>query len=70
MSGDRPTKESLQRGMTVEVEQTGADNADGTEPITGEVRQVLTDEHSHPEGIEVELQSGVTGRVVRVAPDE
>jgi uncharacterized repeat protein (TIGR03833 family) len=34
------------------------------------VSTVLTDEHSHPGGIEVELESGVVGRVEQTDPEE
>ena len=70
MAGERPTRDELQRGMTVEIEQTGAENADDAPPIRGDIQQILDDEHSEPGGIEVKLESGVTGRVRRIAPDE
>lgn len=58
---DRPTRDEISPGMTVTVVQEQANNPG--EPLVGDVRHVITDEHSHPEGIEVELESGVTGRV-------
>lgn len=54
--------------MTVEVVQT-QENNDG-EPLIGDVRQIVTDENIHPEGVKVELESGVTGRVTEIRPEE
>ena len=53
--------------MTVEVEQEQENNAG--EPLIGDVRVILTDEHSHSRGIEVELESGVVGRVKEIHPE-
>ena len=53
--------------MTVTVEQT-QENDEG-EPIVGDVRQIVTGEHSHPGGIEVELESGVRGRVKAIGEE-
>jgi uncharacterized repeat protein (TIGR03833 family) len=33
------------------------------------VSNVLTDEHTHPGGIEVELESGAVGRVEQTDPE-
>ncbi|MFH5798665.1 DUF2196 domain-containing protein [Haladaptatus sp. CMAA 1911] len=70
MSADTPTREELRRGMTVEIEQTNAENADEAEPLRGDIAKVLSEEHSEPGGVKVELESGITGRVKRIAPDE
>lgn len=70
MSVDRPTREDLSRGMTVEIEQTNAENADEAKPLRGEIAKVLSEEHTEPGGVKVQLQSGITGRVKRIAPDE
>ncbi|KZN26444.1 MULTISPECIES: DUF2196 domain-containing protein [unclassified Haladaptatus] len=70
MSVDRPTREDLSRGMTVEIEQTNAENADEAEPLRGEIAKVLSEEHTEPGGVKVQLQSGITGRVKRIAPNE
>lgn len=67
MPTDRPTRDELAPGMTVTVEQEQANNEG--EPIVGDVRRVLTEEHSHPGGIEVELESGVTGRVKAIGEE-
>lgn len=64
----RPTRDDLTQGMTVAVEQDQENN--DSEPIIGDIRQIITDERTHPGGIEVKLESGVTGRVVEVRPDE
>ncbi len=56
--------------MTVEIEQTDADNADDVDPLVGDIVRFLSDEHTQPGGVEVELESGVTGHVNRVAPDK
>lgn len=53
--------------MTVEVQQDEENN--DRDPIIGDIRVILTDEHSHPRGIEVKLESGVVGRVKEVAPE-
>lgn len=68
MGADLPTRDEIRRGMTVEVQQEQENNPG--EPLIGDVRMVLTEEHSHPEGIKVELQSGVVGRVKEINPDE
>lgn len=67
MSGDRPTRDDLARGTTVAVDQPDEDEG---EPIIGDVRRIITDEHTTPGGITVELESGVTGRVLQTDPDE
>ena len=67
MSGDQPTREDLQKRMTVKIEQTNADNED---LLVGEIMRFLSDDHTQPGGVEVELESGVTGRVQRIAPDK
>lgn len=69
MSVDTPTREELRRGMTVEIEQTNAENADEAEPLRGDIAEILSEEHSEPGGVKVELESGITGRVKRIAPD-
>lgn len=63
MSADRPTRDELVQGMTVEIEQENGDR------IVGEVGAVLSDERTHPEGILVKLKSGVRGRVKRIGPE-
>ncbi|WP_458205104.1 DUF2196 domain-containing protein [Haladaptatus sp. NG-SE-30] len=70
MSADRPSKEELRRGMTVEIEQTNAENAGDAPPLRGDIAKVLSEEETEPGGVKVELESGVTGRVTRIAPDE
>ena len=37
MSVDTPTREELRRGMTVEIEQTNAENANEAEPLRGDI---------------------------------
>jgi uncharacterized repeat protein (TIGR03833 family) len=64
---DRPTRDEIEPGLTVTVEQE-QENNEG-EPLVGEVRQVLTEEHSHPGGVQVELESGVTGRVKAIGEE-
>ncbi|WP_435066629.1 DUF2196 domain-containing protein [Haloplanus sp. C73] len=59
---DTPNKAALERGMTVVVDQTGADE----DELIGEVGAVLEDESTHPDGVLVKLKSGVTGRVKRI----
>lgn len=65
MSSERPNRENLRRGMMVEIEQSNADNA---EPIRGEIQNVLEDDS--PKGAKVKLESGATGWVQSVVPDE
>jgi uncharacterized protein YwbE len=65
VSGNRPSEEELRQGITVEIEQSNADNAD---PIRGEIRAVI-DEGESPQGVKVELESGVTGYVERVVTE-
>jgi uncharacterized protein YwbE len=65
VSGNRPSEEELRQGITVEIEQSNADNAD---PIRGEIRAVI-DEGERPQGVKVELESGVTGYVERVVTE-
>ncbi|WP_049970679.1 DUF2196 domain-containing protein [Haladaptatus cibarius] len=69
MSADRPTREELRRGMSVEIEQTNAENADEAGPIQGNIAKILSDEHTEPGGVKVELESGITGRVKSVVPE-
>ena len=66
MAADQPNRDDLRRGMTVRVQQEQDNNAG--EPLVGDIRVILTDEHSHPQGIKVELESGVVGRVKEVDP--
>lgn len=68
MSSDRPTCDQLRQGMTVEIVQDADNNAG--EPLVGDIHSILTEKHSHPEGIEVRLESGVVGRVQRIATGE
>ncbi|WP_458190440.1 DUF2196 domain-containing protein [Haladaptatus sp. NG-WS-4] len=70
MSANRPTREELRRGMTVEIEQMNAENADDAPPLRGDIAKILSEGETDPGGVKVELESGVTGRVTRVAPDE
>lgn len=63
MSADLPTRDELQKGLTVEIEQENGDR------IIGEVGAVLADERTHPEGILVKLKSGIQGRVKRIGPE-
>ncbi|WP_459190711.1 DUF2196 domain-containing protein [Halosimplex sp. J119] len=67
MSSERPSRDDLQRGMTVEVVQDQPNN--DSDPIVGDIRTIVTDDRTHPGGIKVKLQSGVTGRVLSIAPD-
>lgn len=67
MAADLPTRDDLRTGMTVEVEQEQENNS--SEPLVGDIRMIRTDEHSHPRGIEVELESGVVGRVKSIHPE-
>jgi len=64
MAGELPTRNELQRGITVEIEQEGGDR------IVGEVGAVLSEERTHPEGILVKLKSGARGRVKRIGQAE
>ncbi|MFB6165740.1 MAG: DUF2196 domain-containing protein [Haloarculaceae archaeon] len=68
MADDLPTRESLMEGMTVEIVQEQENNAG--EPLIGDIQTVITEENTHPQGIKVTLQSGATGRVKEIAPDE
>lgn len=68
MSSNFPTRQELRRGMTVRVVQE-QDNNDG-EPLIGDIRQIITEEQTHPRGIKVELESDVTGRVKEVVTPE
>lgn len=68
MSGDRPTRDQLRQGVTVEIEQDQEENPG--EPLIGDVHSIITEEHSHPEGIKVRLESGAVGRVRRLATGE
>lgn len=67
MSADRPTRDDLRRGMTVEIDQEGSEN---DQPLRGDIRVILSDERTEPGGIKVKLESGVVGRVRRIAPEE
>ncbi|WP_435177760.1 DUF2196 domain-containing protein [Halorussus sp. AFM4] len=69
-TGDRPSDDELRPGMMVEIEQSNAENAPDAEGIMGEIQTVLQDDDASVEGAKVKLQSGVTGYVKRVAPDE
>lgn len=53
--------------MTVRIVQDDPNN-DG-EPLVGEVGAILTDERTHPSGIEVKLKNGAVGRVIDVVAD-
>ena len=68
MSGERPTRDELRQGVTVEIVQDQEENPG--EPLIGDVHSIITEEHSHPEGIKVRLESGVVGRVQRIATGE
>ena len=68
MAADIPTRDEIRQGVTVRVEQDQENNSG--EPLVGDVRMILTDEHTHPRGIKVELESGVTGRVKEIDPEE
>ena len=68
MSGERPTRDDLRQGVTVEIVQDQEENSG--EPLIGDVHSILTEEHTHPEGIKVRLESGVVGRVQRIATGE
>ncbi|GAA5042058.1 DUF2196 domain-containing protein [Haladaptatus pallidirubidus] len=69
MSVDRPTREELRRGMSVEIEQTNAENADEAEPIRGNIAKIHSEGETEPGGVKVELESGITGRVKSVVPE-
>ncbi|UPV74228.1 YwbE family protein [Halorussus limi] len=68
MSGNRPDEEELRPGMTVEIDQSNADNAADADPIRGDIRAVI-DEGDSPQGVKVKLESGVTGYVRRVVAE-
>lgn len=68
-TGDRPTSDELRPGMTVEIEQSNADNAPEAEGIRGEIAAVLESDDENVEGAKVRLQSGVTGYVECVVAD-
>lgn len=68
MADDLPSRDEIARGQTVEIVQE-QDGHPGN-PIVGDVSEVLTDEHTHPGGIKVELESGAVGRVKQTNPDE
>lgn len=68
MGTERPTRDEISPGMTVEVVQDQENNPG--EPLIGDVREVITKNHSHPAGIQVKLESGVVGRVTAIHPDE
>lgn len=56
-----PQRAALEKGLTVTIQQTGAD-----EQLVGEVGAVIEDHSDHPDGVLVKLKSGVTGRVKRI----
>lgn len=66
MATNRPSEEDVRRGMTVKVVQN-QENNDG-EPLIGDILHVVGDDD--PGGVVVELESGVTGEVVEIRPDE
>ncbi|WP_372912803.1 YwbE family protein [Salinigranum sp.] len=68
MADDLPSRDDIARGQTVEIVQE-QDGHPG-DPIVGDVSTVLTDEHTHPGGIKVELESGVVGRVKQTDPED
>lgn len=68
MTSDPPTHDEIAPGTTVKVVQE-QDNNPG-EPLIGDVLKVLSEEHTHPQGIKVKLESGVVGRVKEVMPEE
>lgn len=63
MAADLPTRDELRQGMTVEVEQEHGDR------IVGEIGAILSDEHTHLDGVLVTLKSGVLGRFEAVRTD-
>ncbi|USZ67999.1 hypothetical protein NGM10_14855 [Halorussus salilacus] len=65
MSSERPDREDFRRGMTVEIEQSNADN---DRALRGEARNVFDDDS--PKGAKVKLESGATGWVRRVVSEE
>ena len=54
--------------MTVEIEQSNADNADDADPLRGEIKTIV-DEGESPQDAKVKLKSGVPGYVRRVVND-
>ena len=68
MAENRPSRGDIAQGMTVEIVQE-QENNDG-QPLIGDVQTVITEENTHPGGIKVKLESGATGRVKRIHPDE
>lgn len=54
--------------MTVEIEQSNAENAPDVEPLRGEVQRIA-DEGDSPQGVKVKLESGATGYVERVVAE-
>ncbi|WP_123538533.1 DUF2196 domain-containing protein [Halosimplex salinum] len=67
MAADLPSRDGLRPGMAVEVVRD--QQTDESEPIVGDVKVIVTDERTHSDGIGVKLESGVTGRVKRIAPE-
>lgn len=67
VTADYPTRDEIATGMTVTIVQE-AENNPG-EPLVGDVRRIITEEHTHPGGILVELESGATGRVQAIGPE-
>lgn len=65
---DRPSRDDITEGMTVKVVQEQPNN--DSEPIIGDVRHVISDQNREPGGVKVKLESGVTGHVKEVRPDE
>ncbi|GAA0199950.1 hypothetical protein GCM10009000_012510 [Halobacterium noricense] len=55
--------------MSVEIEQTNAENADEAEPIRGNIAKIHSEGETEPGGVKVELESGITGRVKSVVPE-
>ena len=68
MSSNRPTEDELRQGMTVEIDQSNADNAPDADPLRGEIKHII-DEGDSPQGVKVELETGVTGYVEQVVAD-
>lgn len=63
MPEDLPGPDELRQGMSVEIEQEDGDR------LVGDVGAVLDDEFT-PGGVTVRLQSGVTGQVKEIHPEE
>lgn len=63
MPEDLPRPEDLRQGMSVEIEQENGDR------LIGDVGTVIDDEFK-PGGVTVRLESGVTGQVKQIHPEE